>query len=121
MNRSLRRVAKTLAWNLHRREGDDEGAAMNRNQRVVILFGLLLISAIVLGCASNSRIETAASSEAELERARRLALEAELDADLAVAIKNNRDTQALVTEIRSSLQTLDDELRRGESSDRSAR
>ena len=33
---------------------------MNRNQRVVMLFGLLVISAIVLGCANPSRIETTA-------------------------------------------------------------
>jgi hypothetical protein len=136
---------------------------MNRSQRVVMLFGLLLISAVVLGCASNGRIETTASYEAELERAqasvteaeqagaaefggpqlalareklrdaeraakegngeraRRLAVEADLDAELAVAIERNRDTQALVTEIRSTLQTLEEELRRGESSDRFAR
>jgi hypothetical protein len=154
---------KTLAWNLHRPEGDDEGVEMNRNQRVVMLFGLLLISAVVLGCASNSRIETTVAYEGELERAhasvmaaeqagaaefggpqlalareklrgaesaaaegngeraRRLAIEADLDADLAVAIKNNRDTQALVTEIRSGLRTLEEELRRGEASDFSAR
>jgi hypothetical protein len=136
---------------------------MNRSQRVVMLFGLLLISAVVLGCASNGRIETTASYEAELERAqasvteaeqagaaefggpqlalareklrdaeraakegngeraRRLAVEADLDAELAVAIERNRDTQALVTESRSTLQTLEEELRRGESSDRFAR
>jgi hypothetical protein len=40
-------------------------------------------------------------------------VEADLDADVAVAIKRNRETQALATEVRSTLQTLDDELRRG--------
>jgi hypothetical protein len=129
---------------------------MNRNQRVVMLFGLLVISAIVLGCANNSRTETAALfaddferaresiaeaeqagaavyggpqlalardklrdaenavEEGESERARRLAVEAALDADLAVAINRSRETQALATEARSSLQTLEEELRRGE-------
>ena len=131
---------------------------MNRQQRVVLLFGLLLISAIVLGCANNSPVETAAY-EADLERARtsvaeaeqagaaefggpelalareklraaehaaeegdpepsrRLAVEAQLDADLAVAIKRNRATQELVTEVRSELRTLEDELRGGEPRD----
>ena len=28
---------------------------MNRQQRVLMLFALLLISAVVLGCANNSR------------------------------------------------------------------
>jgi hypothetical protein len=130
---------------------------MNRNQRVVMLVGLLLISAIVLGCANNGRVDgdaTAlyeedlerarrsiaeaeqagaaefggpelalardklrdaerAASDGETELARRLAVEADLDADVAVAIKRNRETQALATEVRSTLQTLDDELRRG--------
>jgi hypothetical protein len=128
---------------------------MNRIQRVVLLFGLLLISAVVLGCANNGRVETAAyegdlerarnsiaeaeqagaaefggpelalardklraaeraAEEDDGERARRLAVEADLDADLAVAIKRNRETQELVTEVRSGLRTLEDELRRGE-------
>jgi hypothetical protein len=139
---------------------------MNRNQRVVMLFGLLLISAIVLGCANNGpvangrettvyeddlerartgiadaeqagaaefgsaqlalareklRASERAVAEGEGERARRLAVEAALDADLAVAITRNRETQALATEIRSTLQTLDDELRRGDAGDASQR
>jgi hypothetical protein len=32
---------------------------MNRNQRVVLLFGLLVISAIVLGCDEPNRVEAA--------------------------------------------------------------
>ncbi len=129
---------------------------MNRNQRVVLLFGLLVISAIVLGCANSGRTESAAvfadelegaresiaeaeqagaaeyggpelalardklrsaeqaADEGEGERARRLAVEADLDADLAVAIKRSRETQALAAEARSGLQTLEEELRRGE-------
>ena len=128
-----------------------------------MLFGLLLISAIVLGCANNGRVENArnettvyeddlerartsiteaeqagaaefggaqlalardklraaerAVAEGDIERARHLSVEADLDADLAVAIKRNRETQALATEIRSTLQTLDDELRRGDARD----
>lgn len=132
---------------------------MNRNQRVVLLFGLLLISAIVLGCANNSRVDEAVAYEDDLDRARqsireaeqngaaefgnaelaiareklraaevaaqqddgervrRLAVEADLDADFALAKTRNRETQALVTEIRSGLRTLEEELRRSESSD----
>jgi hypothetical protein len=139
------------------------GAKMNRNQRAVMLFGLLLISAMVLGCANNSRIDETvayeddlerardriveaeqagaaqfggaqlalardkvraaerAVGEGESERARRLAVEAELDAELAVAINRNRETQALATEARSTLQTLEDELRRGQIRDSSER
>ena len=129
---------------------------MNRNQRVVLFFGLLVISAVVLGCANNGRVETGAlyeddleqaresiaeaeqagaaefggpelalardklrsaeqaADEGESERARRLAVEADLDADLAVAITRSRATQALAADARSSLQTLEEELRRGE-------
>ena len=129
---------------------------MNRNQRVVMLFGLLMISAIMLGCASNGRVESTAvyqddldraresiaeaeqagaavyggpqlalardklrtaeqaAGEGESERARQLAVEADLDADLAVAITRSRETQALAADARASLQTLEDELRRGE-------
>ena len=48
------------------------------------------------------------------EQARRLAVEADLDADLATAITHNQQTQALLTEVRSGLRTLEDELRRTE-------
>jgi hypothetical protein len=127
---------------------------MNRHQqRVVLLFGLLLISAVMLGCASNEPVAQAAYTQdlararasiaeaeqagadrfgsAELslardklraaedaaddgaaERAQRLAVEADLDADLAAAITRNQQTQALVSEVESTLRTLEDELRR---------
>jgi len=128
-------------------------------QRVALLFGLLLISVAVLGCASNERVaddareisspyeqdlvrarasigeaEQAGADEfggaqlvmardklraAELaaeagagERAKRLAVEADLDADLALAVTRNRQTQALAAEVRSGLQALEDELQR---------
>jgi hypothetical protein len=131
---------------------------MNRQQRVVLLFGLLLISAVVLGCAAASRDETTAyeneltrarariadaeqagaaelgtselvlardklhaaeraAADRDLERARRLAVEAALDADYAVAIARHRETEALVAEVRSSLRTLEDERRRSETGD----
>jgi hypothetical protein len=129
---------------------------MNRNQRVVLLFGLLLISVAMLGCANNQeRAETAAyqqdlvrarASIAEAEQAgaarfgsaelalardklraaeraaedgdsevaRRLAVEADLDADLAAAVTRSEQTRALAAEVRSGLTTLEDELRRAE-------
>jgi hypothetical protein len=134
---------------------------MNRHQqRVVMLFSLLLISAALLGCANNPRAEASATVEAayeehadgarasiaeaqragaeehgraqltlareklraaeeavedgESERARRLAVEAELDADLARAIARNEQTQALVAEVQSGLRTLEEQLRRTE-------
>jgi hypothetical protein len=138
---------------------------MNRHQqRVVLLFSLLLISAALLGCANNSarvaesagasiayeqdlararasiaeaekagaeehgsaqltlardkiRAAEDAAEDGESERARRLAVEANLDADLATAITRNRQTQALVTEVRAGLRTLEDELRRTEGTD----
>jgi hypothetical protein len=55
-----------------------------------------------------------AAEDGELERARRLAVEADLDADLAVAIARNRETQALAVEVREGLETLEQELQRGE-------
>lgn len=128
---------------------------MTRYHKVVLLFGLLLISAVVLGCANNGRVATVAyeddleaarqsirdaeqagaaefgnaelalarekvraaeraAQERDGERVQRLAVEAGLDADLAVAINRNRETQKLVTEVRAGLQTLEDELRRSE-------
>lgn len=127
---------------------------MNRHQRVVMLFGLLVISAIVLGCANNGRVDESVAYEDDLDAARqslreaeqagaaeygnvelglareklraaeraaqegdgalvrRLAIEADLDADLAVAKTRNQETQALAGETRASLQTLEQELRR---------
>jgi len=133
---------------------------MNRHsQRVMLLFGLLLISAALLGCASDARRSEAAPPAAydqELDRARasiaeaeqaganefgsaqitlaraklraaeealddgaidravRLAVEADLDADVAAAITRNQQTQALASEVRSTLRTLEDELRRSD-------
>jgi Domain of unknown function (DUF4398) len=137
---------------------------MNRHQqRVVLLFSLLLISAALLGCAGNRSITGSAASavafeqdferarasiaeaeaagaeelgrpqltlardklraaedaveDGESDRARRLAVEATLDADLATAITRNEQTQALVTEVRSGLRTLEEELRRSNGAD----
>jgi hypothetical protein len=133
---------------------------MNRHQhRVALLFGLLLISVALLGCANSPASRTgvvlpayeqdlararasideaqqsgaaefggpqltmardklrAAEEAAETgagERAQQLAVEADLDADLATAITRNRQTRALVTEVESGLRTLEEELRRGE-------
>jgi hypothetical protein len=134
---------------------------MNRHQqRVVLLFGLLLISAALLGCASNEQVATSTAIAAVIEqdiararamitqaeeigaarfggpeltlardkvqaaeqaaedgavtRAARLAIEAELDAELAIAITRNRETQSLAAEVESGLRTLEAELRRTE-------
>jgi hypothetical protein len=145
-----------MAWNLHRggmKREITKDKVMNRQQRVVLLFGLLLISVAMLGCASNEpvaapaytqdlsrarasiaeaeqagaerfgsaelslardklRAAEDAAEDGELERARQLAVEADLDADLAAAITRNQETQALVTEVQSTLRTLEAELRR---------
>lgn len=127
---------------------------MNRHQqRFMLLCGLLLLSAAMLGCANdNERVAPAftedlararasiteaeqagaarygsaeltlardklraaeqAAEDGEAERARRLAVQADLDADLAAAITRNQETQELVTEVRSGLRTLEEELRR---------
>ena len=53
-----------------------------------------------------------AAEDGDVQRARELAVEADLDADLAAAVTRNQQTQALVTEIRAGLRTLEDELRR---------
>ena len=130
---------------------------MNRHQqRVALLFGLLLISAALLGCANSPERVAAPAFEQDLararasideaeqsgaaefggpqltlardkrraaedaaergatERAQQLAVEADLDADLATAITRNRQTQALVAEVESGLRALEGELRRGE-------
>jgi Domain of unknown function (DUF4398) len=126
---------------------------MNRYQRAVLLLGLLLFSAALLGCANNNEVATSvyeqdysrarasiaaaeqagaaefgnaelalareklraaedAAEDGAIERAQRLAVEADLDADLAAAIARNQQTQSLVSEVRSGLSTLEDELRR---------
>jgi hypothetical protein len=53
-----------------------------------------------------------AVEEGEAEEAQRLAAEAELDAQLAVAITRNRQTQDAVQEVRASIRALQDELQR---------
>jgi hypothetical protein len=55
-----------------------------------------------------------AAEDDDFELAQQLAVQADLDADLAVATTRNRETQQLVTEVRAGLQTLEDELRRNE-------
>jgi hypothetical protein len=142
---------------------------MNRQQRVILLCGLMVIGAtMLLGCAGNTgntragarddrsersaapayaeglaqaraslaeaqqagaaqygnaelalardklRAAERAAEDGDLELASQLAVEADLDADLAVAKTRNAQTQALVTEVRSGLRTLEDELRRNE-------
>jgi hypothetical protein len=133
---------------------------MNKQQRVLMLFALLAISAVVIGCANDggrvSRRDATGAYEADLARARasvaeaeqagaaqygerelalarqklraaeeaaedgdvelavQLAVQADLDADLATAKTRNGETQALVTEVRTGLQTLETELRRSE-------
>jgi hypothetical protein len=125
------------------------------------MLGLLLVSAAMVGCASNERVASSGANELDyedgLERARRsiaqaeqagaaeygdpqlalareklraaeaamedgaieqahrLVVEADLDADLASAINRNQQTQALANEVRSGLDTLEDELGRGSS------
>jgi hypothetical protein len=128
---------------------------MNRHQQVTMLLALLSISAVMVGCANNSRVETQPTYEADLTRARtsvadaersgaaefanpeltlarekiraaeraleedeiqraqRLAAEAVLDADLAAAVARHRETEQLAAEVRSGLQTLEQELERG--------
>jgi hypothetical protein len=59
---------------------------------------------------------TVAEQEAEdgnIIRAQQLAVEADLDADLAAAITRHRQTQLLAEEVDSGLRTLEEELRRG--------
>jgi hypothetical protein len=59
---------------------------------------------------------TVAEREAEegnVVRAQQLAVEADLDADLATAITRHRQTQLLAEEVDSGLRTLEEELRRG--------
>jgi hypothetical protein len=55
-----------------------------------------------------------AADEGEVERASQLAVEADLDVKLAVAKTRNAETQELVSEVRSGLRTLEDELLRNE-------
>jgi hypothetical protein len=130
---------------------------MNRQQRVLMFFALLVMSAVVLGCANNDnnrlvtpayeadltrarasiaeaeqanaavyggpelslardklRAAEQAVEDGELELAQRLAVEADLDADFAAATSRNRTTQELVSEVRSGIRTLEQELLRGE-------
>jgi hypothetical protein len=55
-----------------------------------------------------------AAADDDVERARRLAIEADLDADFAAAISRNRETQQLAGEVRDGLRTLERELERAE-------
>jgi hypothetical protein len=55
-----------------------------------------------------------ASEEGEDDVAQRLAIEADLDADVAAATARNQEMQGAVTELQASIRTLQDELRRNE-------
>lgn len=55
-----------------------------------------------------------ASEEGDVVIAQRLAIEADLDADLAAATARNRDAQSAVSELQQSIETLQEELRRNE-------
>ena len=93
---------------------------MNTNQRVVLLLGLLVVSVAALGCANNSEVSRASLPASESDLARAPPSVAEAEQTGAVAITRNRETQQLVTEVRSGLQTLEDELRRGTTNDPAA-
>jgi hypothetical protein len=130
----------------------------------MLLLSLLIISAAMLGCASNRSVDQTARvvpspyeqdlvrarasiaeaeqagaeefagpqltlardkiraaelafDDGEGERADQLAVEAGLDAELALAITRNRQTQTLVTEVQSGLRALEDELSRTNGAD----
>lgn len=55
-----------------------------------------------------------AADDGDEEAAERLAVEAGLDADVALATAHNEEMQAAVSELQESIQTLEDELRRNE-------
>jgi predicted metal-dependent hydrolase len=55
-----------------------------------------------------------ASEEGDKNGAQRLAIEADLDADVAAATARNQEMQFAATELRESIRTLQDELRRNE-------
>ena len=55
-----------------------------------------------------------AAEDGDAARAERLVVEAELDADVALATARNQEAQAAVDELEASLRTLEDELRRNE-------
>lgn len=55
-----------------------------------------------------------AQQDGEEEEARRLARQAMLDAELAAASAENQETQASVRELQNTLDTLREELRRGQ-------
>jgi hypothetical protein len=55
-----------------------------------------------------------ASEQGDEDVAQRLAIEADLDADVAAATARNQEMQGAVTELQQSIRTLQDELRRNE-------
>jgi hypothetical protein len=55
-----------------------------------------------------------AAEEGEVARAERLAVEADLDAHVAMATAQNQESQAAVEELQESIRTLEEELRRSE-------
>ena len=58
-----------------------------------------------------------AAEDGDEEIAERLAIEAELDAEVAVATAGNQEMQAALSELQESIRTLQDELRRNEQRD----
>lgn len=55
-----------------------------------------------------------AAKDGDEEIAERLAIEAELDAEVAAATAGNQEMQAALSELQESIRTLQDELRRSE-------
>jgi hypothetical protein len=55
-----------------------------------------------------------AAEDGEAAMAQRLAIEANLDADLAAATARNQDAQSAVSELQASIEALQDELSRNE-------
>ena len=88
--------------------GESPGRVIEAEQAGADRFG----SAELSLARDKLRAAEDAADDGAAERAQRLAVEADLDADLAAAITRNQQTQALVSEVESTLRTLEDELRR---------
>jgi hypothetical protein len=115
-------VAGGCAGNSQRRadRGDDETYRDDFVRAEASIEGAQRLGAFESGGAELTRarekLDAArrASEEGEAEVAQRLAIEANLDADLAVATARNQEAQSAVSELQQSIEALQDELRRSE-------
>ena len=95
---------------------------MNRQQRVLMLFALLLISAVVLGCANNSTVDNQRSDTppyaTDLTRAREEIERTEAERNRIIAEERAREAAAAERAAQDAARELEVQARAAEEAER---